>query len=126
MAGIHSYVREVNTLFEDLLEEYCNENHDITESVEQISSYGTDADEFNLKDEEKAVANFLAKPCPCSRNCQKKLNYDELIGNRAFFRSLEKNVKNIILLIQLESLLSHSEYSISACPFRKNTEEEEI
>ncbi len=114
MARIHSYVREVNALFEDLLEEYCNENHDITESADQISNHGIDADEFNLKEEEKAVANFLAKPCPCSRNCQKKLNYDELISNRTFFRSLEKNVKNMILLIQLKSLLSHSEHSVSA------------
>ncbi len=34
--------------------------------------------------------------------------------NRAFFRSLEKQQRNLLLLVQLKSLVSHSEYSISA------------
>ncbi len=114
LANVHLYVREVDTLFKDLLEEYFNEDRDITESADRIRSLETHADVFSLKEEEEAVADFLAKPCPCSQNCQSKLNYDEVAGSRAFFRSLEKNVKNMILLIQLKSLLSHSKCSVSA------------
>jgi hypothetical protein len=115
LAKLHSYVLEVNALFEYLLEEYCNENSDITESIDQINNRGNEKEEeFNLKEEEKVVASFLAKACPCSLNCQKKLNQDEVISNREFFRSLEKKVRNSILLIQLKYLLSHSEHSISA------------
>ena len=114
MAKLPSYVREVNVAFEYLLEEYCNESYDITESIAEINSYTNIDPEFNINDEEKIVASFLKKPCPCSRNCQKQLNQDEVISNRAFFRSLEKKERNYILLVQLRSLLSHSEYSISA------------
>ena len=114
MAKLPSYVREVNVAFEYLLEEYCNESYDITESIAEINNYTNIDPEFNINDEEKIVASFLKKPCPCSRNCQKQLNQDEVISNRAFFRSLGKKERNYILLVQLRSLLSHSEYSISA------------
>ncbi len=122
MAELPLYVREVNIAFEYLLEEYCSESYDITESIAQIGHPAKNIDpKFNIKDEEKVVASFLKKPCPCSRNCQKQLNQDEVISNRAFFRSLEKKERNYILLVQLKSLLSHSEYSISARS-RKNRE----
>jgi len=114
LANVNLYVREVNTLFEELLENYFYNNNDITESIDLINNHETGPDDFNLKEEEEVVAAFLAKPCPCSQNCQKKLNYDEVISNRALFRSLEKKVKNMILLIQLKTQLSHSEFSISA------------
>lgn len=115
MAKLPSYDREVNIAFEYLLEEYCSESYDITESIAQINSVENNIDpQFNIKDEEKLVASFLRKPCPCSQNCQKQLNQDEVISNRAFFRSLEKKQRNHILLVQLKSLLSHSAYSISA------------
>lgn len=113
MAKIPFYVREVNSAFEYLLEEYCSENYDISESIAHISNNKIDPS-FNFKEEEKVVANFLKKPCPCSQNCQNQLNQDEVISNRAFFRSLEKKERNFILLVQLKSLLSHLEYSTSA------------
>ncbi len=110
-----SYVREVNIAFEYLLEEYCSESYDITETINQINNCDNKIDpKFNIKDEEKVVASFLKNPCPCSRNCQKLLNQDEIISHRAFLRSLEKKERNYILLVQLKSLLFHSEYSISA------------
>jgi len=109
LAKLPPYVREVNTAFEYLLEEYCSENYDITEFIDQINNRDNKIDqEFNLKEEEKVVASFLKKPCPCSRNCQKQLNQDEVISHRAFFRSLEKKERNYILLVQLKSLLSPS------------------
>lgn len=122
LAKLPSYIREVNTTFEYLLEEYCSESSDITESLDQINNYDNDIDpEFDLKEEEKVVASFLKNPCPCTRNCQKQLNQNEVISNRAFFRSLGKKERNYILLVQLKSLLSHSEYSISA-RLKKNRE----
>lgn len=115
MAKVPNYVREVNSTFEYLLEEYCSESADITESIIQIDNPDKNIDpKFNIQDEERVVTSFLKKPCPCSRNCQNLLTYDEVINNRAFFRSLEKKERNYILLVQLKSLLSHSEYSISA------------
>lgn len=115
MVKLPSYVREVNSAFEYLLEEYCSESYDISESIAQISNFDNNIDpKFNIKDEEKLVASFLKKPCPCSRNCQNQLNQDEVISNRSFFRSLGKKERNYILLSQLKSLLSSSEYSTSA------------
>ena len=115
MSKLHSYVRDVNILFDYLLEEYCNENCDITESIDQINNRNSEIEEeFNHEEEEKIVASFLSNPCPCSLNCQKQLSQDEIISNRAFFRSLDKNVRNSILITQLKSMLSHSEYSASA------------
>jgi len=104
LAKLPSYIREVNTTFEYLLEEYCSESSDITESLDQINNYDNDIDpEFDLKEEEKVVASFLKNPCPCTRNCQKQLNQNEVISNRAFFRSLGKKERNYILLVQLKS-----------------------
>lgn len=115
MTNLPFYVRKVNSVFEYLLEEYCSESYDITESIAQINNSDNNIDpKFNIKEEEKVVASFLKKPCPCSLNCQTQLNQDEVISNRAFFRSLEKKQRNYILLVQLKSLLSHSEYSTSA------------
>ena len=115
MPKLHSYVREVNNLFDYLLEEYCNENSDITESIDQINNCNSELEEdFNYEEEEKIVASFLSNSCSCLLDCQKQISQDEIISNRAFYRSLDKNVKNSILLTQLKSMLSHSEYSISA------------
>ena len=115
MANLPFYVRKVNAVFEYLLEEYCSESYDITESIAQINNSTNNIDpKFNIKEEEELVASFLKKPCSCSLNCQAQLNQDEVISNRAFFRSLEKEQRNYILLVQLKSLLSHSEYSTSA------------
>ena len=111
------HIREVNTAFEHLLEEYCSESRDtdITESIDQINYLDNEADQkFDFKKEKEAIASFLKTPCPCSKNCQARLNKDEVVSNRAFFRSLKKNERNYILLSQLKSLLSHSEYSVSA------------
>jgi len=115
LANLPFYVRKVNAVFEYLLEEYCSESYDITESIAQINNSTNNIDpKFNIKEEEELVASFLKKPCSCSLNCQAQLNQDEVISNRAFFRSLEKEQRNYILLVQLKSLLSHSEYSTSA------------
>ncbi len=38
MAKLPSYVREVHTAFEYLLEEYCSESDDIAESIAQINN----------------------------------------------------------------------------------------
>jgi len=98
-----------------MLQDYYAESTDITESIAQFNIHDSNTEpEFNIKDEEKNVASFLQKPCPCSRNCQKQLNQHEVINNRAIFRSLEKKERNNILLVLLKSMLSHSEYSISA------------
>ncbi len=115
MAKLPSYVREVNAAFEYLLEEYCSESYDIAKSIAQINNSDKNIDpQFNIKDEEKLVASFLEKPCTCSQNCEKQLTHNEVMKNRAFFRSLEKKQRNLILLVQLKSLISHSEYSTSA------------
>ncbi len=115
MAKLPSYVREVHTAFEYLLEEYYSESYDIAESIAQINNSDKTLDpQSNIEDEEKLVASFLEKPCPCSQNCQKQLTHDEVMKNRAFFRSLEKKQRNLLLLVQLKSLVSHSEYSTSA------------
>lgn len=118
MAKLPSYVREVNTAFECLLEEYCRQSDDIAESIAQINNSDKP---FNMADEEKLVASFLETPCPCSHNCQKQLTYDEVMKNRAFFRSLDKKQRNLILLVQLKSLASHSEYSTSARSKKRRT-----
>jgi len=111
VAKLPSYVREVNTAFECLLEEYCRQRDDIAESIAHITNSDTP---FNVEDEEKLVASFLETPCPCSHNCQQQLTYEEVMKNRAFFRALDKHQRNLILLVQLQSLASHSEYSTSA------------
>lgn len=112
---VPSYLYEVNTAFEYLLEEYFGDSSDITESFDEIDNNSYEIKpEFDVKEEERVVASFLDKPCPCSRNCQKQLNFSEVIKNRAFFRSLGKKERNYILLVQLKSLLSHSEFSKSA------------
>ncbi len=122
MARSPLYVREINDAFEYLLEEYCSESLDITESIAQIETPDNDEDlKFSIADEEKAVASFLNTPCPCSRNCQEQLTTDEVISNRAFLRSLKKKERNFVLLAQLKSMLSHSEFSTSARS-RKNRE----
>jgi hypothetical protein len=118
LAKLPSYVREVNTAFECLLEEYCRQRDDIAESIAQITHSETP---FNVEDEEKLVASFLETPCPCSHNCQQHLTYDEVMKNRAFFRSLEKHQRNLILLVQLQSLASHSAYSTSARSKKRRT-----
>ena len=79
MAKVPNYVREVNSTFEYLLEEYCSESADITESIIQIDNPDKNIDpKFNIQDEERVVTSFLKKPCPCSRNCQNLLTYDEV------------------------------------------------
>lgn len=113
MAKLPTYVYEVNAAFEYLLEEYCSENADITESIDQVNQRKVSL-EFNYKEEENKVVSFLNTPCPCSKNCQKQLHKDEVISNRAFFRALDKKERNYILLAQLKTLLSHSSYARSA------------
>jgi hypothetical protein len=114
LSKLPTYAREVNTAFEYLLEEYCSEDRDIDGSIRQINDLKS---EFSLElgaQEEEKVIIFLSTPCPCSRNCQKQLSKDEVINNRAFFGSLGKTERNYILLVQLKTLLSHSNYAISA------------
>ena len=121
MAKLPTYAREINTAFEYMLEEYCSEDCDITESITQINNLKSQfSAELDTKEEDR-VASFLNTPCPCSKDCQKQLSKDEVISNRAFFRSLGKAERNHILLIQLKTLLSHSNYAISARS-RKNRE----
>lgn len=109
-----THVREVSDAFEYLLEEYFG-GSDIAESLDQIASSreNHEADEVDLKEEEKVVASFLRTPCPCSRNCQEQLDHEEVTNNRAFFRSLGKNERNYVLVMILKSMLSHSEYALS-------------
>jgi hypothetical protein len=115
LAKLPTYAREVNTAFEYLLEEYYNESNDITETIDQIDNIKNDAAvEFNLDEEEKRVDYFLSTPCPCKKNCQNQLTKNEVINNRSFFRALEKNEKNYIIITQLKSLLCHSDYATSA------------
>ena len=122
LAKLPIYSREVNTAFEYLLEEYYNESSDITETIDQINNVKNNIEvDFNVEEEEKRVTAFLNTPCPCTQNCQKLLSRNEVINNRAFFRSLEKKERNYILLTQLKTLLSHSDYAISARS-RKNRE----
>lgn len=109
MPKIPLYLHEVNSAFEYLLEEYLNDKFDIVETLDQINK---DDSEFDIE-EEKVVVAFLITKCPCSRNCQKQLNHQEVINNRAFFRSLEKKERNNILLIILKSPRTSSEFSIS-------------
>lgn len=110
-----SYAREVNRAFEYLLEEYCSESCDVSKFVDPINDDNNKINQqFNFEKEKELVSSFLKTSCSCSQNCQKQLNEDELISNRLFFRSLGKKERNYILLVQLKSLLSHSEYSISA------------
>lgn len=121
MAKLPTYAREINTAFEYMLEEYCSEDCDITESITQINNLKSQfSAELDTKEEDR-VASFLNTPCPCSKDCQKQLSKDEVISNRAFFRSLGKAERNHILLIQLKTFLSHSNYAISARS-RKNRE----
>lgn len=114
MANLPTYVREVNTAFEYLLEEYCSEDGDITESIDQINDRKSTLSQEMAQEEETTVTSFLNTPCPCSKECQKQLSKEEVINNRAFFRSLEKKERNYILLAQLKTLLSHSDYALSA------------
>ena len=110
-----SYAQEVSALFKSLLEEYCSPDTDIAETIDQINNPDSEADqEFDIKEEEKTAESFLKTPCPCLRNCQKQLNKADVISNRAFFRALDKRERNNLLLAQLKTFLSHSEYSESA------------
>ncbi len=115
LAKIPTHVREVNAAFEYLLEEYYSERSDATETIDQINDIKNNvAVKFNFEEEEKKVTSFLNTPCPCTQNCQKQLGKNEVINNRVFFRSLEKKERNYILLTQLKTLLSHSDYASSA------------
>ncbi|MCP4404304.1 MAG: hypothetical protein GY801_44230 [bacterium] len=101
MAKLPSYVREVHTAFDYLLEEYDSESDDIAESRAQINNSDKNQNpQCNIEDEETLVASFLEKPCPCSQHCQQQLTHDEVMKNRAFFRSLEKKQRNLLLLVQ--------------------------
>ena len=112
MSKIPLHLHEVNTAFEYLLEEYLNDNSDIGETLTQINFDSNNIEsEFDAKEEEEAVAAFLKNPCPCSRNCQKQLSYQEVIKNRAFFRTLGKKERNNILLIILKSQRYNEEFS---------------
>jgi GTP cyclohydrolase FolE2 len=92
------YTREVNSAFEFLLEEYCSESSDIIESIDRIDLLKNKlTPDFDVKEEENAVTSFLNTPCPCSKNCQQQLSRDEVISNRAFFRSLEKMERRVPL-----------------------------
>jgi hypothetical protein len=113
LSKIPQYLTEVNTAFEYLLEEYLNDDSDIAETISKINNDDNKIDEQFAEKEEEVVAAFLNNPCPCSRNCQKQLNHQEVIKNRAFFRSLGKTERNNILLIVLKSLLSHDQLSMS-------------
>ena len=114
MSKIPLYLHEVNTVFKHLLEEYLNDSPDIAETLAQINNKGNNIDlEFDTKIDTKIVAAFLKSPCSCSRNCQKLLNHQEVIENRAFFRSLEKKERNYILLSILKFLFSRSDISTS-------------
>ncbi len=114
MTKLPTFVREVNSAFEYLLEEYYSESSDITKTLDQLNDINNVSTEFNFKEEEKRVTSFLNTPCPCTQNCQKQLNKNEVINHRAFFRSLEKKERNFILLAQLKTLLCHSNYATSA------------
>ena len=103
MSKIPLYLQEVNTAFEYLLEEYLNNDSDIAETISKISNDDNKINDKFAEKEEKVVAAFLNNPCPCSRNCQKQLNHQEVIKNRAFFSSLGKTERNNILLIVLKS-----------------------
>ncbi|MDA3791115.1 MAG: hypothetical protein PF503_21790 [Desulfobacula sp.] len=60
MAKSPLYIREINDAFEYLLEEYCNDSPDITESIAQIETPDNNEDpKFSITDEEKAVESFL-------------------------------------------------------------------
>ncbi|KHD04931.1 hypothetical protein PN36_33745 [Candidatus Thiomargarita nelsonii] len=114
MSKIPLYLDEVNTAFEYLLEEYLNDNSDVAETLTKINNDDNNIDsKFDLEEEEKVVAAFLETPCHCSRNCKFFLNYQEVIKNRAFFRSLEKKERNYILLNVLKILLSIEDISRS-------------
>lgn len=100
--------------FEYLLDEYLNDNHDIAETLSKINNDDNSIDsESNTEIDTKVVAAFLESPCPCSRNCQKLLNHQEVISIRAFFRSLEKKERNYILLSILKLERSSSDISMS-------------
>jgi len=115
LAKLPTYAREINTAFEYLLEEYFSESGDISESLDQINDLKRKLEsEPTPKEEKKSVVSFLNTPCPCSKDCQKQLSKDEVINHRAFFRSLNKKERNYLLLAQLKTLLSHSDYAISA------------
>jgi hypothetical protein len=110
LSKIPLYSHEVNAAFEYLLEEYLSDNTNIAEALDQTNNINS---KFDAEEEEKLVATFLETPCPCSRNCQKLLTHQEVIKNRAFFRSLGKNERNYIILTILKFLFSRSEFSMS-------------
>ncbi len=112
MSKIPLYLHEVNTVFNNLLEEYLDDNPNIAETLAQINNNDIDP-KLNTEIDTKIVAAFLDNPCPCSRNCQKLLSHQEVVKNRAFFRALEKKERNYILLSILKFLLSSSDMSIS-------------
>ena len=115
MAKLPIYTREVRSAFEYLLEEYCSGNSGITESIDQIIDLkNKSTSEFDTEEEETKVSAFLNTSCPCLKNCQKQFSKNEVISNRAFFRSLEKKERNHVLIVQLKTLLLHSDYAVSA------------
>lgn len=115
MPKLAAHVREVSKVFERLLDEYAS-NPDISESLDRITigRGNCDTEKFDLKKEEEVVAAFLRTPCSCFRNCERQLDYNEVVSNRAFSRSLEKKERNYALVMVLKSMLSHSEYATSA------------
>jgi hypothetical protein len=114
LSKIPLYPDEVNTTFEYLLDEYLNDDVNISEAHDQINGNNDNVvASFDTKEEEMVVATFLKTPCPCLKNCQKLLNHQEAIKNRAFFRSLEKQERNYILLSILKFMLTHSAFSLS-------------
>lgn len=114
LTAIPSHVEEVNTAFKNLLEEFCCEDLELTESMDQVANYVDNVCPELDEEEEKTVDSFLKNPCPCLKNCQQYLDKNELVNSRSFYRSLGKKERNYVLLTQLKSFLSHSKYSISA------------
>ena len=109
------YVQKVNTAFDYLLKEYYDDDGgDITDTIDQVNDIKNNISVvFDTEKEGKIVTSFLNTPCPCTKNCQKQLSKNEVINHRLFFRSLGKKERNYILLTQLKTLLSHSNYAIS-------------
>jgi len=110
---------ELAKIFDDFLEEYAKPDFNSVADVISKRKEDTSAEkEIDRDRERELVSDFLAKPCPCGKNCQAKFSEAELSESRDNFRSLTRNQRNCCILALLRSFQISSDQARSAGAIR--------
>lgn len=62
----------------------------------------------------KAISDFLANGCGCTRHCSSQFLLEEVLETRRCFRAMPTFQKNCYILAQLRLFLKYADYSVSS------------